>query len=268
MIFTDTPYPAGTIIVAAGNQPRYWEFTASMERLKVPHGTEYLVSRGCDVTQNFNGGLKKLTGDWVWFLGDDHSFTSDMLLRLLAHNKDVVIPPTPLKSIPFLPCMMHGDGTGEWKEAMPVYAWEELSQPGLMPLPYGDWIGQAGMLVKKSVFQDWPYPWFQCGQLDPGRLQEDMYFCRELQRRGHTIYVDCDQILDHHFIMGISARKVNGEWVPTLDNNGQIAVLPDMLATRTEDGQTKFRQHQIPITLGNQEIPAPPSRVKWKPTLV
>lgn len=235
----------------------------SMERLKVPHGTEYLVSRGCDITQNFNDGIKKLKGDWIWFLGDDHSFPSDMLLRLLAWNKDVVIPPTPLKSIPFLPCMMHGDGTSGWKENMPVYTWEELSRKGLYELPYGDFIGQAGMLVKKSVFEGWTYPWFKCGQQDPGRLQEDMTFCRELQDRGHTIHVDCDQILDHHFIMAITARKHEGQWVPTLDNNGQLAILPDMLAVRTEDGQTRFRQRQIPIVLGNQTKPTPKSRVQW-----
>ncbi len=260
MIFTDTPFQPGTIIVPAGAQPRYWEFSMSMEKLKVPHGTEYIVSRGCDITQNFNKGIQKAKGDWVWFLGDDHSFSSDMLLRLLARQKDVVIPPTPLKSIPFLPCIMHGDGSGVWKGGMPVYTWEELSQPGLLPLPYGDFIGQAGMLVQKRVFENWVYPWFKAGQLDPGLLQEDMTFCKELQDRGFTIWIDCDQILDHHAQFGITARKINGQWIPCLDNNGQVAAFPDMMATRTEDGQTRFRQVQIPMP---DRGPDKVSRIQW-----
>lgn len=258
-----TGFGPGTIVLAAATQPRFYEFQLSMERLKVPAGTRWLIERGCDITQNFNDGVKRATGEWIWFLGDDHAFQDDMLLRLLAWQKEVVIPPTPCKTIPFLPCIMHGEGNlTEWKASMPLYTWEEVSQLGLLALPIGDFIGQAGMLLQRSVLTDWPAPWFKAGQQDPGRLQEDMTFCRELQQRGHTIYVDCTQILDHYFVMGITARKHDGEWVPALDNNSHVMVLPDMTAMRTEDGRTAFRREQVPIVLGNQEKAPPPSRIR------
>jgi hypothetical protein len=266
MIHTDnTGFGPGTIVLAAATQPRFYEFLLSMERLKVPAGTRWLIERGCDITQNFNDGVKRSTGEWIWFMGDDHAFSDDMLLRLLAWNKEVVIPPTPCKSIPFLPCIMHGKGSlDEWEPMMPLYTWGELT-PRLMPLPIGDFIGQAGMLVKRTVFEGWPAPWFKAGQQDPGRLQEDMTFCRELQTRGYTIYVDCTQILDHYFPFGITARLHDGEWVPALDNNSHIAVLPDMLGYRTDEGKTVIRKSMdpIPLTLGDQTLETPVSRVTW-----
>ena len=256
----NTGFPAGTIILAAGMQPRFYDFQISMERLKVPAGTRWLIERGCDITKNFNDGVKRATGEWLWFMGDDHSFHDDMLLRLLKWHVDVVIPPTPCKTVPWLPCIMRGRGSLDvWEPTMPLYTWAELSKPGLMALPVGDFIGQAGMLVKKSILDSWDPPWFRAGQQDPGQLQEDMTFCRELQLRGHTIWIDCDQILDHHFVMGITARKHDGEYVPALDNNGKIIVLPDAVALRMDDGSTVVRRN-IPI-YGGSPTPPPPSRV-------
>jgi hypothetical protein len=251
----NTGFSPGTIVVAAANQPRFHEFNYSMERLQVPGGTRYLIERGCDITQNFNDGIRRSTGGWIWFLGDDHAFQPDMLLRLLKHNVPVVIPPTNCKTHPWLPCIMHGDGSlSTWAESLPLYTWKELSTPGLLALPIGDFIGQAGMLVQKSVFANWSYPWFKAGQQDPGRLQEDMTFCRELQQRGETIWIDCDQVLDHYFYSGVSARKLNGEYVPVLYDGKQLIYLPDATAYRTDDGQTKMRKQHVLDDGGSEEI--------------
>lgn len=226
---TDSGFPAGTIAVAAATQPRYYEFQMSLEQLGAPVGTKLTIERSCDITQNFNNCVKTMTGEWVWFLGDDHSFDKNLLMRLLRHNVDVVVPITPCKVSPWMPCMMHGDPSkGGWHEDMPLYDWDELSGDGLMALPKGDFIGQAGMLVKKHVLDRIGYPWFKCGQLDPGRLQEDMYFCHEIQSLGYTVWVDRDVIFDHHFMMAVTARKHEGRWVPALKSaNGQVMVLPD-----------------------------------------
>lgn len=225
----DTGHPVGTIIVAAGVTPRYYEFQMSLEGLHVPAGTKLRIERSCDITQNFNKGVKAMIGEWAWFLGDDHAFSSNLLLRLLNHNVDVVVPITPCKVPPWRPCLMHGPAEGEpfWHEDMLLYSWNELSSEGLLALPKGDFIGQAGMLVRKSVLDKLGYPWFKAGQLDPGRLQEDMMFCHDLQRLGYTVWIDQDVIFDHYFIMGVTARKHEGLYVPALKNGDTVMVLPD-----------------------------------------
>lgn len=228
---TDSGYPAGTIIVAAATQPRFYEFQMSLNNLGAPVGTKLLIERSCDITQNFNNGVKAMTGEWAWFLGDDHSFDKNLLMRFLRHNVDVVVPIAPCKVPPWMPCMMHGPddpAKGFWHEDMLLYDWDELSGEGLMALPKGDFIGQAGMLVKKHVLDRIGYPWFKCGQFDPGRLQEDMMFCHEIQQLGYTVWVDREVIFDHHFTMAVSARKHEGRWVPALKApNDAVMVLPD-----------------------------------------
>lgn len=256
MIHLPSSHKPGTVILASAAQPRFFEYTNSTERLKVPAGTRYLMERGCDVTQNFNNGIKKATGDWVWFLGDDHEFHEDTLMNLLDHRVDVVVPISPCKTAPWAPCVIHGPTDGSvWQDSMPLYVWEELSGEGLMALPVGDFIGQAGMLVKMHVLDAIGYPWFKCGQLDPGRLQEDMTFCRELQQRGVTVWVDQDIIFDHWFITGVTARKHNGRYVPALKTGGKVVVLPDAHGIQTfEHGSGTSRvKWTVPRTLDERD---------------
>lgn len=223
----DSGYPAGTIIVAAAIHPRYYEFTMSLDNVAAPEGTKLHIERSCDITQNFNNGVKKMVGEWCWFLGDDHSFSPTLLMHLLQHNVDVVVPITPCKVPPWYPCVLHGIN-GEWSDDMPIYKWSELSGTGLFELPKGDFIGQAGMLVKKHVLDRIGYPWFKAGQIDPGRLQEDLTFCRELQSLGYTVYVDQDVIFDHHAPIAVTARRHAGKWVPAIKSGtGGVMVLPD-----------------------------------------
>lgn len=226
---TGTRFPAGSVIVAAAVQPRFYEFTGALDSLHTPVGSKLIVERSCDITQNFNNGLKKMIGEWAWFMGDDHRFDSDILMRLLEHDVDVVVPIAPCKTAPWSPCVIHGPQAGEriWHEDMLLYRWTELSRDGLYALPKGDFIGQAGMLVKKHVLDKLGYPWFKAGQLDPGRLQEDMTFCHDLQTLGYTVWVDQDIILDHYFIIGITARKHEGKYVPALLSGKSTIVLPD-----------------------------------------
>lgn len=239
-----TKHPPGTVILAAAATPRFYEFQMSVEHLQVPAGTKLSIERGCDIAQNFNKGVSKMTGEWAWFLGDDHAFVPETLLRFLDRQVDVVVPIAPCKVAPFGPCVIHGPRDGErvWHENMDLYTWDELSGEGLMELPMGDFIGQAGMLVRKPVLDRIGSPWFKAGQLDPGRLQEDMTFCREIQQLGYKVWVDCDVIFDHWFFMGVTARKHDGKYVPALRSGAMTMVLPDAAPRRDENtGQGKPR---------------------------
>lgn len=238
MQHVESKYPPGMVLVATGLQPRYYEYVTSADRLKAPTGSRYLIERSCDATSNFNSGLKKLSDkdQWVWFLGDDHSFHEDTLLRFLAHDVDIVVPISPTKVAPFVPCVIHGPTDGQiWHPNMPLYTWDELSGDGLMALPMGDFIGQAGMLVKRHVLDAIGYPWFKAGQLDPGRMTEDLAFCREVQQRGYTVHVDRDVIFDHWMIVGVTARKHDGQYVPALKSGDKVMILPDAKGVKKLD---------------------------------
>jgi len=225
---TNTNHPPGTVCLGAGMTPRFYEFEDSLDRLMVPDGTVFNRRRSCDVAYNLNRAVDEMKGEWVWILGDDHSFAPDLLFKMLDYEVDVVVPISPCKTFPFLPCVMHAPDDGKvWSDNMRVYDWEELSGNGLLALPKGDFIGQAGMLVKKKVIDAIPKPTFKTGKCHPGRLHEDLWFCHEIQELGFTVWVDQETIFDHYFALGISARRHEGKWVPALKSGIGAIVLPE-----------------------------------------
>lgn len=205
---SDTRHTPGTVIVPASSLARYSEFWLAVEQLVVPYGTRLVCMRGADIPYQFNEGIRHSTGDWCWFLGDDHTFEPDLLLKLLDHDKDVIMPVVPRRDPPFVPVLMHGP----LGLHMARYNWSELPLTGLFQLPVGDSAGQAGVLVKKTVLDQLGDPWFEGGKLTPGRLMEDMYFIKRLHDLNVPIYVDCDQTMGHIANIAVIPMKHEGRW--------------------------------------------------------
>ncbi len=203
-----SPHNPGTIVVTASSLARYAEFWLSIEAAKVPNGTRLVAARGADIPYQLNEGVRRMTGDWCWFLGDDHTFDADLLMNLLDRQLDVVLPVVPRRDSPFVPVLMHGPVQSNMRR----YLWKEIPTSGLFQLPHGDSAGQAGALVRKPVLDRLGDPWFEGGQLTPGRLMEDMYFIQRLHDLNVTMYVDCDQVMPHIANITITPQRHNGRW--------------------------------------------------------
>lgn len=208
MQHVESAHSPGTVVIPAASLARYNEFWMSVESLQVPHGTKLVAARGADIPHQLNEGIRRMTGEWVWILGDDHVFVPDLLLKLLDRGKDVILPLTPRREHPFYPCMLHGPVA----PSMLPYQWSELPTTGLFHFPKGDSAGQAGCLVRKPVLDKLGDPWFEGGKLTPGRLMEDMYFFHRLHELGIPVYFDCDQILPHIANITITPQRYNGQW--------------------------------------------------------
>jgi hypothetical protein len=204
---TSTHAP-GTIVVTASSLARYAEFWLSLEALKVPYGTRLIAARGADIPHQLNEGVRRMTGEWCWFLGDDHTFDEQLLLNLLDRKLDVVLPVVPRRDSPFCPVLMHGPVGPKMRR----YSWTELPVTGLLQIPVGDSAGQAGALVRKPILDLLGDPWFEGGQLTPGRLMEDMYFIQRLHDLNVPLYVDCDQIMPHIANVTITPQRHGGRW--------------------------------------------------------
>jgi hypothetical protein len=209
MQHVESQHGPGTVIVPAASLARYNEFWLSVESLRVPTGTRLVAARGADIPHQLNEGIRRMTGSWAWILGDDHIFSPDLLLNLLDRHLDVVMPIVPRRDDPFYPCLLHGPIA----PTMTPYAWSDLPLAGLFQLPRWDSAGQAGCLVKKTVLDQLGDPWFEGGQLTPGRLMEDMYFFHRLHELNVPIYIDCDAgILDHIANLRMTAHRHQGRW--------------------------------------------------------
>lgn len=185
----------------------------SLEGLVVPHDTKLISVRGADIPYQLNEAIRQMKGEWVWILGDDHTFEPDLLLKLLARKLDVVIPVVPRRDAPFVPVLMHGP-VGAF---MARYNWTELPIEGLFQLPVGDSSGQAGALVSRTVLDIVGDPWFEGGKIIPGRLMEDMYFIQRLHELQVPIWIDCDQIMPHIANVTIKPFRHAGRWYAGYD---------------------------------------------------
>lgn len=205
----DTGHQPGTIVVAAASLARYAEFWLAVEALQVPYGTRLIASRGADFVHQFNEGIRRMTGEWVFILGDDHTFNADLLLKLLDRKLDLVMPIVPRRDFPFVPVLMHGP----WiEDKMRRYSWRDLPTKGLYRLPKDDLAGQAGALIRKPVLDKLGDPWFEGGKLTPGRILEDMYFVKRLHDLDIPIVIDCDQVMGHIANLNIVPQRHQGRW--------------------------------------------------------
>jgi glycosyltransferase involved in cell wall biosynthesis len=205
---SETGHAPGTVIIPAASLARYAEFWISVESLVVPYGTKLISVRGADIPYQLNESIRNMSGEWIFILGDDHTFDPDLLLKLLDRQADVVIPIVPRRDPPFVPVLMHGPIAPH----MARYNWSELPISGTFQLPKWDSAGQAGAVIRKSVLDKLGDPWFEGGKLTPGRLMEDMYFIQRLHELDIPITIDCDQVMTHIANITVKPFRHEGRW--------------------------------------------------------
>jgi hypothetical protein len=222
----------------ASSVGRYDEFYTSLAGLDLPGTTHdglntvtgILKCTSACVATGLNAACRAALADparqWVWFLGDDHTFDPGLLVRLLNRNVDVVVPLVAMRYPPYPTVLFKGPGG-------PRYAWVELPTTGMMPLPVGHVAGQAGMLVRRRVLEVLEPPWFRIGQYEPASLHEDIYFTESLSKKGITIHVDCDEMMGHLQVFDVQpSRSLTGHWQPAIVASGGVEQISSLNKTK------------------------------------
>ena len=205
----DRTFPAGTIGVVSADLARYADFSVALAGVKYPYGSTMIWQRGCDLTNNFNRLAREMDGDWLWIMGDDHFFDSNILFRLLdrmygSGQCDLVAPLCLGRQAPFPTVMGMVDEAA--KTVRPVFI-HDCVDKGLLPV---DVVGSAGLLVRKRVFETLVDPWFEAGCLTRTGLGEDWYFCWKARRAGFQTWVDTTVPLGHITQMTVWPHLANG----------------------------------------------------------
>lgn len=189
--------PNGLISISRNYLGRYMEFDVCLANIRSQYSYAINIERGVDIVRNFNKSIHALIRhklDWIWMLGDDHVFAPDLLDRLLKRDVEVVVPLCLQRSEPILPVLRRDKGNGEMKKV----GFDFLPKnPGLVRLPKDIYTGNAGMLVKRAVFERIEFPWLEQGQLTPGRGGFDLYLCKRLHELDIPIFLDTENVLGH-----------------------------------------------------------------------
>jgi hypothetical protein len=188
-------YPPGLVGVLAQDTARFSMFGASITRLQIPAGSDCQWVIGNDIPQGMNTLIRHMrdTDEWVWIMGDDHAFAPFILMSLLAHDVDVVVPLCLTRQPPFDP-VIYMDWYNEAEGLREKISLDEFPTGGLVEIHSS---GSAGMLVKRHVLEAIGDPWFQRYPDNGKHLAEDLYFCDRVREEGFKIYADLDTKLGH-----------------------------------------------------------------------
>lgn len=183
----------GLVGIIANDSARYSLFASSVTRLQLPDGfqLEWLIGGDWCGARNSLGEIALNEGfDYLWFMDDDHAFSPDILMKLVRHDVDIVMPVCLTRVTPFAPVEFTeylGDG-----KYLPLYL-PDQPESGLVEVVAG---GTAGMLIKREVFEAIPNtkekPWFEYGT-----VSEDIIFCEKAKKAGFKLYCDLETRLGH-----------------------------------------------------------------------
>lgn len=233
-------FPPGAMIVPCHDMARYHQFTYDLMLLDVPDGTIPIMNRSSSIVQNMNMSVEMMLdsdAEWAWIVGDDHGFKRDIVLQLLAHDLDVVVPLCTKRGPPFSLVLYDGEcGVDEY--GRPLYntmQFHDLPQDGkLFEVAAA---GTAGMLVKRHVFEAIGAPWFR--NWDDTVINEDMVFCRRIKEAGFKIMVDPTQRISHIGILAAFPEEIDGKWGLSLDLHGAAMHIPGGIKLDSPKGDFK-----------------------------
>ena len=234
----------GLIGVPCGDLGRYVRLYDALDKLIVPQGSELRFATGANVAHNCNALVKELLTkpdfEWLWIMGDDHGFSEDVLLKLLARQVDIVVPIVSRRGAPFQTVLYKVAALDA--STYLTYSWGDLTRDypagGLIQV---DAAGSAGMLIRRHVFSLIEDPWFEWTR----RISEDVNFCLKARKAGISINADLEQILTHITPAELTPyRNKAGEWNVAANSGGRSVSL-----TNTPHGGKDLRE----ITYGHKD---------------
>jgi hypothetical protein len=125
---------------------------------------------------------RNIGAEYMLWIDSDMVFPATTALRLLAHKEPVVAANYVRRQLPAKGVAY--ETIGDWNNPLPFEPQDELA-----PV---EGIGMGCMLVKTSILEEIPQPWFEFGWTPESNdhLGEDMIFCQKMAQAGYTVKVD------------------------------------------------------------------------------
>lgn len=130
----------------------HWRFAADLMSLQLPMTTRVIwqTRTMIDTARNMivQKALEDVTTEYILMIDDDMTFDHDFLMKLIAHDVDIVAGLAFKRTPDFHPC---------------VYKKKEDEYVPILPEVFQevDIIGTGGILIKRSVFEKLQYPYFE-----------------------------------------------------------------------------------------------------------
>lgn len=186
--------------------------------LEKPEGTICTFARGQSPARNRNLMIKQaLKHDCthILFIDDDLAVPSDLLLRLMKHDKDVVTGLYLMRSFPHQPIIFDHFV----KEEHIKFQWKFPvdGENGLVPIVN---CGLGCALIKTDVFRALEEPWITLGEIEKDHWCDDTAFFPKVTKAGFEIFCDLSIQCGHMAQVIVRPEYVDGKWFVSYDTNG------------------------------------------------
>jgi hypothetical protein len=180
--------------VLAQDTARFSVFASSMTSIQAPPGTSIEWMFGMDIPASLNQLVETMLltpeNEWLWLMGDDHVIPAETLVRLLAHEKDIIVPLCLMRMPPYKPVIYASEESGV-RQCVDL---DDHPNGGLIKVHSA---GSGGMVISRRVLMQMGPPYFEYGKVSPTTLAEDVHFCDKARFLGYDIWCDLDVPLGH-----------------------------------------------------------------------
>jgi hypothetical protein len=186
--------PKVMIIIPTEEMGRRADFYDYMDMMHRPDGTVTIRPHGQSPARNRNLGIEealKHECTHCFFVDDDVILRPDALLRLLAHDKDLVGGLYLMRNYPHLPILFDES----YDDGRCLFSFLKPGRKGLVETVN---TGLGCMLIKTDVFRKMERPWVRIGQLEKDHWCDDIeFFNRARNEYSYQVYVDLEVQAGH-----------------------------------------------------------------------
>lgn len=190
--------------------------------------------------EHVRGIIAQLKPDYILFLDADMTHPADTLVKLLAHNKDIVGGLYHYGAHPFPPVALVRNSDDSMR-----YTAITLYDDALFRV---DATGMGCVLIKREVFENVEFPWFLYEE-DPDKgirsISEDMHFFKKVRAEGYEVWIDPTVKCGHIKTVEITEQN----FLPY--QRGKIAHLERL--RETDPKAYEIEMSKIPDMRGNRE---------------
>ncbi len=205
------------IAVPTAEMARRADFYDYFNLLEKPKGSIITFAHGQSPARNRNLMIQQAIEydcTHILFIDDDVAFPPDMLIKLLAHDKDIVSGLYYMRSYPHTPiCFDRAEADGRCGTH-----WLSDGESGLIEVVA---VGLGCCLIKTKVFKTMQEPWIRLGELEVDHWCDDIGFFRRVREQGYKMYCDLDIKVGHMAQVTIwPSINQDGQWMTTYDTRG------------------------------------------------
>ena len=227
------------VALITGEYVRRAEFLPSFIGLMRPEGSVTSTVHGQSPANGRNVIIQQALDNnctHIFFMDDDMVFPPDTLIKLIAHEKDIVSALYLGRGFPHRPVFFDAACDNGYCK---YYSLTSESK-GLVK---GVNCGLGAVLISTEVFKKLERPWVRLGEIEKDGWCDDVVFFNRCREVGYDIYCDLDSPVGHLGNMVIWPEVHDGEWMTNYkQHNGNVLMKQNIPTSQEIEEELKMKQ--------------------------